>query len=279
MNGVWFGVQLAASVTDPVVKVYARDCCTEDFGHTIFVDIGDGSDFGSVRRQTCVTLNGVQNSDVVTAECAGAGQYIFLWADGWLELAELQVFENPAHSRSTEPVEWKLMMDPLSWGNAEASCAHMGGHLASIHSKSMQHDLMQVDDLLAGGASVWIGLKCALATHASFARISLTQDLSNSDVSGEAGCDGDAFTWSDGTENDWSKWADGEPNVRVILPLWSRANVFSKSITIAGLERRCLALRRCHRPEPELHRSDQLRLRRPRAVVSAEPWRRALESR
>ena len=217
MNGVWFGVQLAASVTDPVVKVYARDCCTEDFGHTIFVDIGDGSDFGSVRRQTCVTLNGVQNSDVVTAECAGAGQYIFLWADGWLELAELQVFENPAHSRSTEPVEWKLMMDPLSWGNAEASCAHMGGHLASIHSKSMQHDLMQVDDLLAGGASVWIGLKCALATHASFARISLTRDLPNSDVSGEAGCDGDAFTWSDGTENDWSKWADGEPNVRVIL--------------------------------------------------------------
>ena len=144
----------------------------------------------------------------------GAGQYIFLWADGWLELAELQVFENPAHSRSTEPVEWKLMMDPLSWGNAEASCAHMGGHLASIHSRSMQHDLMQVDDLLAGGASVWIGLKCALATYASFARISLTRDLSSSDVSGEAGCDGDAFTWSDGTENDWSKWADGEPNVR-----------------------------------------------------------------
>ena len=52
---------------------------------------------------------------------------------------------------------------------------------------------------------------------ASFARISLTRDLSNSDVSGEAGCDGDAFTWSDGTENEWSKWADGEPNVRTIF--------------------------------------------------------------
>ena len=194
-NGEWFSVQLADSVSDPVVKVYARDCCTADFGHTLFVDIASGADFDSVTgRSTCVTLNGVQDSGTYTAECPGSGNIIYIWADGWLELAEVQVFENPSNSRSSTPVEWKLQRDPLSWGNAQASCRQMGGDLASIHSKSTERDLMEIVDQELGGDSgheVWIGLN---------------------DVSGEAGCDGDSFVWSDGSDNDWSRWAAGEPN-------------------------------------------------------------------
>ena len=163
------------------------------------VQIGTGFSTG---LSDCVTFHGVQDSSVTEAECPGSGQYIALVVDGWLELAEVQVFKNPAATRSVDPVEFQAFGDPLSWGNAESSCTLLGGHLASVHSNAAEKTLATMaqelldqlpssGDTSANRQSVWIGLN---------------------DISAEAGCDGDAFVWSDGTENDWSGFAHGEPN-------------------------------------------------------------------
>ena len=186
-NFAWWAVKLDSVVTDPIVRVWARDCCTVDFGNMLHIKIatGEATD-GWMAGDACATLTGVTDSSTTDVECVGTGNVIIIWASGWLEMAEVQVFANPAASRSSDPIDWSVHSDLLSWQNAENSCALQGGHLASLHSRAEQR---AVDHLLE--APTWIGLN---------------------DIAQEAGCDGDSFVWSDGSDNDWSRWADGEPN-------------------------------------------------------------------
>eukprot|EP01051_Picozoa_sp_SAG22_P005060 SAG22_NODE_290_length_12941_cov_3.715465_1_plen_2481_part_10 len=80
-----------------------------------------------------------------------------------------------------------LNTDALSWAEAEQKCELGGGHLASAHTSEQQQKLVHASQ----GASVWIGLN---------------------DRTNEAGCDRDAFVWSDGSSPTLTSWDAGQPD-------------------------------------------------------------------
>ncbi|BFZ06471.1 hypothetical protein BsWGS_09509 [Bradybaena similaris] len=74
---------------------------------------------------------------------------------------------------------------PSTWAQANAACQLLGANLTSIHSNSESIFLTNLIGSAAGGKDVWIGLYKGVGT---------------------------GFTWYDGTPNQYTYWAAGEPN-------------------------------------------------------------------
>ena len=97
----WLAVRLAAgAVNDPLVVLYARDCCTVDFGGRLDLYIGSSSPSGQDAALADAVLCGtilVGDGGRQTARCSGSGDTVFVataerLAGGSLSIAELQVF-------------------------------------------------------------------------------------------------------------------------------------------------------------------------------------------
>ena len=85
----WWSVHLAALTVDPQVVVYARSCCTEQFHHTLRVYIGRTEDFAAASH--CITWDAVVDRSKQIAVCIGLGEHLFIAADGYLQLPEVEV--------------------------------------------------------------------------------------------------------------------------------------------------------------------------------------------
>jgi hypothetical protein len=114
---VWWMVHLASYVDNPRVVVYTRDCCTEEFRNKIQMWISktgqppqwpgeggvggrdasganagaDGTTAIAGQPDECGELT-VAPDGRFEATCTGSGEWLFLSGQGWLHLAEVQVF-------------------------------------------------------------------------------------------------------------------------------------------------------------------------------------------
>jgi hypothetical protein len=84
----WWGVKLSAQTRNPMIQFYARQCCTDDYGNSLRFLIGPTGDWNDATL--CNTLT-VANSGVYEFECVGEGSFVFVMANGWLELPEVVV--------------------------------------------------------------------------------------------------------------------------------------------------------------------------------------------
>jgi hypothetical protein len=89
----WWSVKLAAPTVDPQVDFYARSCCTEQFGHKLRVYIGETAEFSVASH--CITWEDVVDRSKQTAICGGRGEYLFVAADGYLQIPEIVVYGVP----------------------------------------------------------------------------------------------------------------------------------------------------------------------------------------
>jgi hypothetical protein len=106
----------------------------------------------------------------------------------------------PTSSADTQPYDFQLITQALSWDAAEAECVRRNRHLASVHSLAENDYIASLhhgdDASLYQG--VWIG-----GTHAR-------------DGVGDPEM---GWSWSDGTDWDYRNWGAGEPNNgRVVCP-------------------------------------------------------------
>ena len=117
-DNAWWGVQLSAATTDPQITFYARDCCTEDFSHTLTFHIGygDSPDYAS----PCARSTDITDGSTTGVSCIGAGDYVFVSASGYLEMPEITVMGIPM---LTEP-EW--IPASVDW-TVQASIFHPNG--------------------------------------------------------------------------------------------------------------------------------------------------------
>lgn len=109
----WWSVHLAAPTVGPRVDYYARSCCTEQFDHRIRVYIGETEDVAAASH--CISWGEVFDRSKQTAICDGRGEYLFLVADGYLQIPEVVVYGVPlrdttvaidinvTYSNSTDP--------------------------------------------------------------------------------------------------------------------------------------------------------------------------------
>ena len=117
-ENVWWGVQLSAATTDPQITFYARDCCTEDYSNTLHFYIGYGISWDEC--QPCAGSTEVTDGSTIELTCMGVGDYVFVVADGYLELPEITVIGIPM---VTEP-EW--IPASTDW-TVQASIFHPNG--------------------------------------------------------------------------------------------------------------------------------------------------------
>lgn len=89
----WWSVHLSAPTVGPRVDYYARSCCTEQFGHKIRVYIGETDDVAAASY--CISWEQVFDRTKQTAICDGRGEYVFLVADGYLQIPEVVVYGVP----------------------------------------------------------------------------------------------------------------------------------------------------------------------------------------
>ena len=174
----WWRVQLDIPTTNPLVRIHARDCCTETFRHALQLRIGITEVFEDA--VVCATISerpgslyaptGFSNSEVFDARCMGYGRYVFV---------------------ATEP-DFQYMDTPMSWQDASAACRAQFRELASVHTDS---DIGIVTSVVSPGVAAWIGLN----------------DLQPR-MGVECGCDGSCFSFSDDSTNDFGFWNPNEPN-------------------------------------------------------------------
>lgn len=81
--GSHWWVRLRRQALDPEVKIWVRDCCSEAFGHRLWVLLGNSSDLAEARE--CGMIDVTDNAQLSTA-CIGVGEYLFVEArttGGW----------------------------------------------------------------------------------------------------------------------------------------------------------------------------------------------------
>eukprot|EP01046_Picozoa_sp_COSAG06_P014003 COSAG06_NODE_857_length_11918_cov_4.047551_2_plen_673_part_00 len=105
-----------------------------------------------------------------------------------LEFPEAHITIEPPPEPEPEVCTFEYNAEPLSFHAADTACLGNGGHLASVHSQDEQDTIAA---LIPDGGSGWIGFHDLLA---------------------EAGCEDLGFVWTDGSETDYTNWAEGEPN-------------------------------------------------------------------
>jgi hypothetical protein len=176
----WWRVDLERNTSDPLVRIHARECCTSDFKHTLQLRIGDQPQIDAAR--VCATISprygtlhapaGVTDGGIFDARCMGSGRFVFA---------------------ATEP-DFLYMSTPKTWADAQSTCQQLSRELASIHSEA---DLAVVTSMVSPGVAAWIGLN----------------DLRPQQSPGsDCGCNGDCFSWSDGSHNDFTWWNTGQPD-------------------------------------------------------------------
>ena len=105
------------------------------------------------------------------------------------------------------PTRYELSPVELPWGSAEDYCVNHGGHLASVHSREDQRalEILIGDHCTEGEAYRWSGGEtCNWDSDSVW--------IGMHDIHSEAGCNADAFVWTDGTHTDFAAWSNGEPN-------------------------------------------------------------------
>ena len=105
-----------------------------------------------------------------------------------LEFPEAHIAIEPPPEPEPEVCTFEYNAEPLSFHAADTACLGNGGNLASVHSQDEQDTIAA---LIPDGGSGWIGFHDLLA---------------------EAGCEDLGFVWTDGSETDYTNWAEGEPN-------------------------------------------------------------------
>ena len=75
----WLRVQLKSTTTNPEITIYARDCCTSDYGKELFFMIGATDD--KSKATDCGSKSGIEASSTHTVTCAGTGQYVWIRGD------------------------------------------------------------------------------------------------------------------------------------------------------------------------------------------------------
>jgi hypothetical protein len=111
----------------------------------------------------------------------------YKWAD---QICEFQMASvcGFCGGGACKPTHYTYTAEGRTQMAAEDECIARGGHLASAHGP---HDQAVWEQLVPAGARVWIGMH---------------------DRESEAGCDGQTFRWTDGTDTDFMNWSAGEPN-------------------------------------------------------------------
>lgn len=112
----------------------------------------------------------------------------------------------PSSSADTQPYDFQLLTQPLTWYDAEAECERRNRKLASVHSIAENDyiaSLHHSDDAATYGG-FWIGAYDPPdgSGCAGFVDQSPCPDSDNQGV----------WSWIDGTEWDWHNWGAGEPN-------------------------------------------------------------------
>ncbi|CAE7655948.1 CYP704C1 [Symbiodinium pilosum] len=77
VGGSHWWVKMRRMATDPEVKVWSRDCCTETYGKVLFFLLGNSSDILSATD--CASLK-VPSKVQVSTICPGTGEYLFVEA-------------------------------------------------------------------------------------------------------------------------------------------------------------------------------------------------------
>ncbi|CAE7326622.1 CYP704C1 [Symbiodinium sp. KB8] len=77
VGGSHWWVKLRRTASDPEVKVWSRDCCTETYGHVLFFLLGNSTAID--RAAECASLKVPSNVQVSTI-CPGRGDYLFVEA-------------------------------------------------------------------------------------------------------------------------------------------------------------------------------------------------------
>ena len=80
---VWWGVELKTTVTNSLVTIYARDCCTTNYNKELEVWIGnqwpsDLSNWVQNDAKKCATISSIEKETTNTATCTETGKYIFI---------------------------------------------------------------------------------------------------------------------------------------------------------------------------------------------------------
>ena len=75
----WLRVQLKSTTTNPEITIYARDCCTSDYGKELFFMIGATDD--KSKATDCASKSGIEASSTHTVTCTGTGQYVWIRGD------------------------------------------------------------------------------------------------------------------------------------------------------------------------------------------------------
>ena len=145
----------------------------------------DWSVVDSVGASNCVTDHVHGGEDCVS----GPPQRGWLWNDQDCSFTHKSVCGYCGDGyRGGNPTHFTYTEEPKTQLEAEDECIARGGHLASIHGR---HDTDVLTQIVPDGVSAWIGFH---------------------DRDQEAGCNGNGFRWTDGTDASYTNWQDGEPN-------------------------------------------------------------------
>ena len=202
-GATWWQVDLGSVSQIRAVQLVNRADCCQDRLVGARVIISSTPDYTADGKVNCGSVTadesaaGAQSLIIKTCDPGTRGRYVTVQQrdDSYLTLCEVVVYgacdgaAPPATVTSAlgSNCHYRLHTEPLPWDQAEAACVAAGGHLASIHSAAEQSQVVAT----GAGGNTWVGLN---------------------DLAVEAGCDGDAFVWVDGTSNEFNNWSAGEPN-------------------------------------------------------------------
>jgi hypothetical protein len=100
----WWQVHLSSVANDPTVVIYTRDCCTDQFGGTLTLFIGDteappvfDSDGRYIATLTprltqCAVMTGLLPGGSFETICTGSGAYLFVTGAPYIHFAEVEVY-------------------------------------------------------------------------------------------------------------------------------------------------------------------------------------------
>ncbi|CAJ1359239.1 unnamed protein product, partial [Effrenium voratum] len=76
-SGSHWWVKLRRVATDPEVKLWSRDCCSESYGRRLWLLLGNSSQLS--QAQECAQLE-VGDDQEISSICRGSGEYLFVEA-------------------------------------------------------------------------------------------------------------------------------------------------------------------------------------------------------